>query len=411
MPQAKRQVRQWPINKLTPYAQNARTHSDAQIARIVASLQRYGWTLPILADASGTIVAGHARHIAAQALNMQKVPVIVLDDLTEDEIRAYRIADNRLSELSEWDEPLLVAELKALQDHDFDIELTGFNLDDLGAMLGLEEGAGGSDADDAPEPPDDPITQLGDVWVMGKHRLICGDCTDAETVKRVLDGAAPALMVTDPPYGVNYDPEWRSSLDSIDRATNATPNDDKADWAKAWALFGGDVGYVWHGGIYRVTVQQSLEACGFDVRAEIVWVKPHFAISRGHYHFQHEPCLYVVRKGATAGWKGGRDQSTVWQAANNTFQGKGDRDEADIQTRHANQKPVECMERPIRNHAGNVYDSFLGSGTTLIAAERQRRTCYAVEIMPAYCDVSVKRWQTYTGQQAVLEATGQPFGA
>lgn len=244
-------------------------------------------------------------------------------------------------------------------------------------------------------------------------RLICGDATDAADVKSVLVECVPQLMVTDPPYGVDYKPAWRNEALPVwkkSRATGVVQNDDRCDWREAWALYPGDVAYVWHADTKRATVEESLTSCGFNVRAVIVWCKQNFVISRGDYHPQHEPCLYVVRKGKTGHWAGDRKQSTVWEIRNGSSVGGGDSD--DKHTGHGTQKPVECMLRPIRNNSkpGDVvYEPFSGSGTTIIACETEGRHCRAVELSPEYVDMGVLRWQDFTGLEATLEATGQTF--
>ena len=402
----KLQVEYLRIEDLKPYSHNPRKHSPEQVAQINSSIGAFGWTTPVLIDDGNEIIAGHGRIEAAVQRGMSTVPVLRLSNLTPAQIKAYRIADNRLTELGVWDHALLVGEIEALKELDFDIDLTGFGLEDLEDMeelLGEEGGAGKGDPDDAPEPPEEPTTQPGDVYLMGKHRLICGDSTDADTVKRVLNGATPALMVTDPPYGVNYDADWRKKA-GVNKTGSygygMLSNDDRADWADAFALFPGTVAYVWHADLRAKDSIVALLGSGFELRAQIVWGKAQLVIGQGHYHFQHEPCWYAVRKGKTADWAGDRKQTTLWEIDK----------PRKSETGHSTQKPIECMERPIRNHKGDVYDPFVGSGTTLIAAERQRRTCYAIEISPAYCDVAAKRWQAFTGKEAVLEATGKsPF--
>ena len=392
------QIEYVPISDLRPYAKNARTHSPEQVAQINSSIGEFGFTNPFLVTADGEIIGGHGRLEACEQRGMDVVPVIRLGHLTPAQVQAYRIADNRLTELGGWDNELLVGELEALRAEGFDIDLTGFGEDDLAQLLGTNEGADGADPDDAPEPPDDPVTVPGDVWLMGDHRVICGDCTDAEVVRRVLDGATPALMVTDPPYGVNYDASWREDLPRGAARTGLVENDDTVEWGDALTIVQPDVLYAWSpGGDHQLAFARIIQGADFDIRACLIWRKQTHVLSRGHYHWQHEPCWYAVRKGATAGWQGDRSQTTVWDIAW----------DKNVEGGHSTQKPVECMERPIRNHAGDVYDPFLGSGTTLIAAERQRRTFYGCEISPAYCDAIVKRWQAYTGRLAVLEATGE----
>jgi DNA modification methylase len=243
--------------------------------------------------------------------------------------------------------------------------------------------------------------RVGDVWRLGPHRLVCGDATDPAVVAIALKGASPLLMVTDPPYGVEYDPAWRTQI--IDRASGrnktvravgAVPNDDRFDWRAAWALFPGDVAYVWHAALHAADVERGLNAAGFFVRSHIVWDKGRLVISRGHYHWRHEPCWYAVRKGKTAHWAGDRKQMTVWLIPHRRSE-----------TGHAAQKPIECMRRPIENHSrpGDcVYDPFVGSGTTIVAAELSGRICRAVEISPAYVDLAIARWEMQTGHRARL---------
>ncbi|NLG27325.1 MAG: site-specific DNA-methyltransferase [Chloroflexi bacterium] len=231
--------------------------------------------------------------------------------------------------------------------------------------------------------------QPGQLWRLGAHRIICGDCTDPEVVARVLQGETPMLMVTDQPYGVEYDPTWRAEagVNKSRGKMGAVENDDKTDWREAWLLFPGNVAYLWHDAKRTKEAQSSLEACGLVVVNQIVWVKDRFALSRGDYHWRHESCLYAVRSGANHLWNGARDQSTVWEIARADDAGHG----------HGTQKPLECMERPIRNHEGDVYEPFCGSGTTIIAAERQGRRCFAVEIEPKYVAVALQRWADATG--------------
>lgn len=241
-----------------------------------------------------------------------------------------------------------------------------------------------------------PVTKTGDLWRLGNHRLICGDATDQNTVKLLLDGAVPHLMVTDQPYGVNYDPGWREKIADRSQRRNTAigkvENDDVADWRAAWALFPGDVAYVWHSSLQGNRVQASLEASRFVMRAQIIWDKGRPNISRGNYHWQHEACLYMVRRNKTGHWNGGYRQSTVWPITHRRSR-----------TGHSTEKPLQAMQRPIENNSrpgDAVYDPFLGSGTTLIAAELLDRVCYAVEINPLYVDAAVRRWEILTGRRA-----------
>jgi len=395
------------IGALAPYTGNARTHSDAQIAQIAASIAEFGFTNPILAGGDNVIIAGHGRLLAAQLLGINTVPVIILDHLSEAQRRALVIADNKLAENAGWDEETLRLELTALQEMDFDLDLMGFSdeeLDDLladfdRAALGEAEGE-----DDIPEPPEDPVSRPGDLWILGKHRLLCGDATVSTDVARVLDGVKPLLMATDPPYGVKYDPAWRNHVGAAKtKRTGKVLNDDRADWREAWALFPGDVSYVWHGALHATTVAESLEAAGFNVRSQIIWAKDRLVLSRGDYHWQHEPCWYAVRKTGKGHWAGDRKQTTLWRIANK---------DQDAETVHGTQKPVECMRRPILNNSSPgqaIYEPFMGSGTTLIAAETTGRVCLGIELNPSYIDVAVERWQQFTGQAAVLDGTDQTF--
>jgi DNA modification methylase len=392
------------IGVLLPYARNSRTHSDAQVAQIAASIREFGWTNPVLVDAEGTIIAGHGRVMAARKLGEARVPVIELGHLTEAQKRAYVIADNQLALNAGWDAEMLKVELTDLAGMDFDLALLGFDDKALAGFL-AEETAGLTDPDEVPEAPVDPVSVLGDVWVLGRHRLACGSSTEADTVGKLLGAVKPHLMVTDPPYGVEYSADWRDAAlggKAGGRATGKVLNDDKADWREAWALFPGDVAYVWHAGNMAHVVAESLLACDFGVRAQIIWGKSQFVIGRGDYHPQHEPCWYAVRKNKKGHYDGGRKQSTLWQIEK----------PRKSETGHGTQKPVECMKRPIENNSSPgqaVYEPFSGSGTTIIAGEMTGRCVYAVELNPAYVDVAVKRWQDFTGQKAVLEGDGRTF--
>ena len=397
---------EWPADKvdrravasLIPYARNSRTHSAEQVSQIAASIREWGWTTPVLVDEDGGIIAGHGRVLAAQKLGITDVPCMVATGWSDAQRKAYIIADNKLAMNAGWDNDLLKIEMQALDGDGFDLELTGFGADELAAFLN-EPTEGLTDADAVPEVPVDPVSALGDVWILGKHRIACGSSTDANTVEAVLAGVKPHLMVTDPPYGVEYDAA-KARATSVGSAKGKVLNDDRADWSDAWALFPGSVAYVWHAMRHAGTVFASLEATEFEVRAEIVWAKSQLVMSRGHYHPQHESCFYAVR--GTASWNGDRKQTTLWQIP------KPQKSE----TGHSTQKPIECMKRPIENNSSPgqaVYEPFSGSGTTIIAGEMTGRSVYAIELNPAYVDVAVTRWQDFTGERAVLESTGQAF--
>jgi DNA modification methylase len=402
-------VERRPLTSLIPYARNARTHSEAQVAQIAASMREWGWTNPVLVDEQSTIIAGHGRVMAAEKLGFDSVPVMVAEGWSDAQKRAYILADNKLALNAGWDEEMLRVELGGLRGDGYDVELTGFTGDELNMLLAPRT-EGRTDPDAVPDVPKEPVTVLGDVWLLGRHRLVCGDSTTVEAVDKALNGVKPHLMVTDPPYGVEYDPSWRDEAakhspsmgNRKDTAKGKVSNDDRADWREAWALFPGDVVYVWHAGVMAASVADSLVSAGFDIRSQIIWAKSHLAIGRSHYHWQHEPCWYAVRKGAAGHWCGDRKQTTLWQIP------KPQKSE----TGHSTQKPVECMMRPIDNNSSfgqAVYEPFSGSGTTIIAAEMTGRCCHAIELDPGYVDVALRRWQDFTGKIATHADTGQTF--
>jgi DNA modification methylase len=401
---APERIETWPLERLKPHARNAKIHGDDQVAKIAASMAQFGWTVPVLVAGDGEVIAGHGRILAATHLGLRDAPVIVLDHLSEAQRRAYRIADNKLTELGAWDEALLAGELEELLADDFDLSVVGFSDAELDELLAVEGDTtdGREGEDEVPETPADPISRPGDLWLLGPHRLLCGDSTVATDVERVLDGVTPLLMTTDPPYGVEYDPSWRNQAGAARTGrTGKVLNDDRADWREAWALYPGDVAYVWHGALHATTVAESLEAAGFAIRSQIIWAKERLVLSRGDYHWQHEPCWYAVKKAGRGHWAGDRKQTTLWQISS--------RDQ-DAETVHGTQKPVECMRRPMLNNSSPgqaVYEPFMGSGTTLIAAETTGRVCLGIELNPAYVDVAVERWQRFSGKAAVLDGSGE----
>lgn len=388
------------IKDLVPYARNSRKHSDAQVSQIAASMREWGWTNPVLIDEDNVIIAGHGRILAAEKLGIVKGPVIVTRGWSDEKKRAYVIADNKISENSSWDQDMLKLELSDLGD--FDVSIVGFTEHELGRILDGNQSLEGED--DVPESIDVPVSQVGQIWKLGDHRIMCGDSTNPEHVRLLLNGIKPHLMVTDPPYGVEYDASWRNDAlgKNSDLSVGKVLNDDIADWSSAYKLFPGDVAYVWHASSMSHIFIKSLHDSGFDIRSHIVWVKNSIAISRGHYHYQHEPCFYAVRKGKTGSWTGDRKQSTVWNIDKQLKSESG----------HSTQKPVECMRRPIINNSNPgqaIYEPFSGSGTTIIAAESTGRHCYAMELNPAYVDIAVMRWQRVTGDKAMDALTGRSF--
>lgn len=402
-------IEYWEISRVKPYPRNARRIPDSAVEKVALSIKEFGWRQPIVVDREGVIIAGHVRLLAAQRLKLTEVPVHVAANLTPEQVRAYRLMDNRSHQDASWDEDLLKVELGELKDLDFNLDLTGFDVREIDALLTVDT----PEEDTLPEMPTEPVSPLGDLWLCGPHRVLAGDATSAVDVGRLLGERKPFLMVTDPPYGVEYDPEWR--LDTglnkpwQKRAEGKVQNDEQIDWSPALTHFPGDVSYVWHAGRHAGEVAVGLGLIGFEIRNQIIWAKTSLVIGRGAYHWQHEPCWYAVRKGKPAHWHGDRKQSTLWQVPN-MHRTQGDVD--DGHTSHSTQKPVELMRRPILNHTVRgeaVYDPFLGSSTTLIAAHLTERICYGLEIEPAYVDVGVIRWQNLSGQEATLEGDGRSF--
>ncbi len=394
------------IATLKPYVHNPRDNDKAVYA-VAKSIESFGFISPIIVNEKMQICCGHTRLKAATQNGLDRVPVIVVSNLVADKFAAYNIADNQTAQIADWNEQLLAEVIAELQSTEIDLEALGFSDSELQTLIELAgKPAGNTDPDECPPLPTKPETRPGDLYILCDHRLLCGDATSASDVGVLIDiDTEPLIMVTDPPYGVEYDPGWRTRVKGKVggvRRQGKVQNDNIADWLKAYELFPGNIAYVWHAAKFGAIVAAGLEAVGLSIHQQIIWNKQHFIISRSHYHWKHEPCWYAVRKGKTANWSGGRKQSTVWDIANHcAFGGQTE----DCDSDHGTQKPVECMARPIRNHGGPkdaVYDPFVGSGTTIIAAEILGRRCFAMDIDPVYCDVAVERWEKFTGREAEI---------
>ena len=397
------QVVMWPVERLIPYARNSRIHSEEQVAQIAASIAEFGWANPILAGADGIIIAGHARLLAARKLRMTEVPVIVLDHLTETQRRALVLADNRLALNAGWDEEMLRVELEALQEDGFDLDIVGFTdeeLEDLLADPETEPAAGLTDEDSVPATPETAVTAPGDVWILGAHRLLCGDATQMEAVQRVLAGGLADLTWTDPPYNVNY---GQTMKDKVRGNKRRITNDDLGNGfgpflreacVNMLAVTKGAI-YISMSSSELHTLYRAFTEAGGHWSTFVIWAKNTFTMGRADYQRQYEPMLYGWKEGTDHYWCGARDQGDVW------FVKKPLKNE-----RHPTQKPVELIERAIRNSSktrDTVLDPFAGSGSTLIACERTGRQARLIELEPKYCDIIVERWQQQTGKKAQLE--------
>ena len=389
------------VSKIQPHPANPRR---GDLTAIKASIKVNGfYGACVVQRSSGYILAGNHRYRAACELGLTEVPVLWVD-VDDTRARAILAADNRTSDLGGYDDAALAELLESLRLEDALVG-TGYDEADLDALLeALGDGAEVPQLDELEE-DEAPDLELGEalaqkwgvkegqLWALGPHRIICGDSTQAEVAARILEGVEPRLMVTDPPYGVEYDASWRAGLadnESKGLAVGVVQNDDRASWLEAYQHFKGEVAYVWHASRFASVVERDLVELGFELRAQIIWAKSGFAISRGHYHWQHEPCWYAVRKGKTAHWQGDRKQTTLWAIEKPQKSESG----------HSTQKPIACMARPILNHTqpGDVvYEPFSGSGTTIMACEQLGRVARAVEIHPPYVAVAIERWHQATG--------------
>jgi DNA modification methylase len=386
------------IDELVPDPKNRRVHNQRNLGMIADALRSVGAARSIVIDEHNTILAGNGVTAAAREAGITRVRIIDAagdeliavrrTDLSDEQKRDLAIYDNRTGELATWNDEQLRADLEV------GLSLRPFwTAEHEAALLARAPKSGRTDPDDVPAERATSIVR-GDLFELGQHRIVCGDSTNEADVATALAGTTPALMVTDPPYGVQYDPAWRAQA-GVNRSTKKlglVANDHNADWRAAWTLFPGAIAYVWHAGLKASIVEASLVASGFELRSQIIWAKDRMALSRGDYHWQHEPCWYAVRGGEPGHRTDDRTQTTLWPIPAREDSGHG----------HGTQKPVECMARPMRNHlAPEVFDPFLGSGTSLIAAEMLSRRCFALELQPQYVQVAIDRWQAFTGQKAV----------
>jgi DNA modification methylase len=411
------QIQIWPIERLIEYARNPRKN-DSAVDRMCGSIREFGLKIPCLVRSDGEVVDGHLRLKAARKLGITEIPVILCDEWTPAQVKAFRLMVNRSVTWADWDEELLALELQEIQESDFDLSLTGFDPGEIDKLLALDDE---EKANATPPLPESATSRTGDLWLLGPHRVLCGDATSAEAVSRLLGERKPRLMVTDPPYGIELDSEWRDRAGlngqgpgTIKKRTQghhetSISGDTRADWSDAFELVPSlEVAYVWHASKFTREVLDGLLRIGFLHHQQIIWNKGRTVLTRTHYWFQHEPCWYVRKKNAPWFGKAG-ENSTIWDSPSPKFiMGGSDEDKFD----HPTQKPVDLMRRPILNHlrrGERVYDPFLGSGTTLAAAELTGRVCYGIELDPKYVDVVIQRWQQLTGKGATLDDDSRTF--
>ena len=398
-------VERWPLERLIPHARNARTHSEEQVAQIAGSIAEFGFVNPVLVGDDGVIVAGHGRVMAARKLGLSEAPVIVLSHLTATQRRALMIADNQITTNSGWDEEMLAAELAALKEEAFDLELLGFDDAEIDRLLaGTDDET--ADLDEAPEPPAEPVSRPGDLWICGEHRVLCGDATVLADVEKVLDGELADMTFTDPPYNVNYANTAKDKLRGKNRPilNDALGEDFGAllyDACVNILTFTKGAVYICMSSSELDRLQNAFREAGGKWSTFVIWAKNTFTLGRSDYQRQYEPILYGWKDGTDHYWCGARDQGDVW------FFDKPHKNDL-----HPTMKPVALVERAIRNSSKSrdiVLDPFGGSGTTLIAAEHAGRRARLIELDPKYVDVIVQRWQDRTGQAAKLESSGQSF--
>jgi len=392
-----------PTDSLIPYVRNARTHSPQQVDKIAASIREFGFLSPIITDGQNGILAGHGRVMAAQKLGLDTLPTIDAAHLTEAQRRAYVLADNRTALDAGWDNDLLKIELQDLEAEGFDLSLTGFDIGEIAALT-LDATEGLTDPDAVPDAPAVPVTVLGDVWLLGRHRLMCGDSTSIDAVERLMDGQKADMVFTDPPYGMSYTGGLSDRGKGLKSNAREMIKGDDADLyydavAIAATVCVGPV-FMFYADTVPFGLYRGVEAVGGEVVALLIWRKKGgYGAMGASYKPNHEPCLIWKPKGAKLNFIGSTTENRVW-----------DEDKEFSNKLHPTQKPVTIPERAIRNHkADTVMDLFGGSGSTLIACEKTARDCRMMELDPKYCDVIIQRWQNFTGQTATLEATGQPF--
>lgn len=393
------------IDLLIPYTNNSRTHSTEQVAKIASSIKEFGFNDPIAIDAANGIIAGHGRLMAARLLGLTHVPTIQLGHLNKEQQRAYILAHNRIALDAGWDTELLQLELQELQNAGFELAETGFDTSELEALMNPEISMQGLvDADSVPEVKSDPTSISGDTWLLGEHRLRCGDTTNLNDVELLMAGVKADLVFTDPPYNVDYEGYTDEKLKiEKDSMSDEQFKQFLRDIFASYSIIVKDTAslYVCHGSIYQREFQNALEENNFNVRNQIIWAKSNFGWGFGRYKFKHEPIFYCHVKGQSDAWYGDKTQSTLWNV-----------DKPSANKVHPTMKPIELIEMALHNSSKPkdvVVDLFGGSGSTLIACEKNGRKCYTMELSPHYCDVIVQRWQEFTGKKATLETNGLSF--
>jgi DNA modification methylase len=395
-------IERWPIERLIPFAKNSRTHSDAQIAEIAGSIAAFGFVNPVLVGPDQVIIAGHARVLAARKLGLTEVPVIVLGHLSETQRRALVIADNRLALNAGWDESMLALELAALREEDFNLDVLGFEDEELARLLAEQDAAAGfTDEDEVPQVQETACTAIGEMWLLGQHRLLCGDATSMDVIEKVLDGGLADMVFCDPPYSVGY-------VGKTSRKLTIKNDDLGAGFYDFLRKACANMITACKGAIYICmssselhTLYRAFTDAGGHWSTFVIWAKHHFTLGRSDYQRMYEPILYGWSEGTQHFWCGDRDQGDVWFIK---------RPMANLE--HPTMKPVELVERALRNSSktrDTVFDPFGGSGTTIIACEKAGRQARLIELDPQYVDTAVRRWQAFTGKVAKLDGDGRTF--